>query len=102
MEILIQNGADLDDEAPLRAATFKGLKQTVLINFCIATKNNLISYHTYLGHDEVVGVLIKSGADVAAKGKDGRTLLHLASENGRNENNHICTFQHTQPTINDH
>lgn len=97
VEILIQNGADIDskdsdDETALQAATFKGLKQTVLNNFCIETKKNLISCHTYLGHDEVVNVLIKNGADVAAKGKDGKTLLHLASENGRSKNNYICTF----------
>jgi ankyrin repeat protein len=44
-----------------------------------------LMFASYLGHKEVVKLLLEAGADVNTRDKDGFTALTLASENGHKE-----------------
>jgi hypothetical protein len=45
-------------------------------------KDSALHWAASSGHDEAVRLLVKKGADVAAKNKGGLTPLHLAAERG--------------------
>lgn len=88
MEILIKHGANVDSKdqdggTPLSAAVSKGYSQNKSLDIgMLETNTNNLSLFIYLGHYKIAELLIKNGANFDVAGKDGKTLLHLASESG--------------------
>lgn len=51
----------------------------------------MIDFYIYLGHEDIVDLLIENGANISAITKAGNTALHAATVNGNS--NHTIKNQ---------
>lgn len=60
----------------------KGLDRNISLNMWIKDTSNLC-FFIHQGHLDIVDLFIKHGAKLEVAGRNGQTLLHLASESGQ-------------------
>ena len=77
-------------QSPIHDAAREGDLQTVVaqiesgvdVNHANASGDTALTYAAFMGHDEVVDLLIAKEADVNAGGLAGWSALHLAAQRG--------------------
>lgn len=86
--MLLQNGVNADSpnqfgNTALQAAALSG-NWAKWSTKCL----KMIDFYIYLGHEDIVDLLIENGANISAITKAGNTALHAATVNG-NSNHSI-------------
>jgi ankyrin repeat protein len=81
VSLLIDNGADVYHNAPLRAASMRGrhaIMKILIQNGADVNQGGLLADVSKWGSKDTVEILINNGANVCAQDQNGNTELHSA------------------------